>query len=210
MHAQIAIELLSLRLLASRLHEGAELLRGLGDFSRSWKSELPVDAVEAVKRVRRYFANANAPLSRLRNKMGYHQDADIAQAALGTIGDEELVDYHGQYFATTLYMSAEALNLRAIAVLLDTDTAREALNILAEDALKMLGDTNLACQGYHGWFLENHIIPWHPLKRGEIIDLVGVPDHDAVIVPFFVSFDKLKASVDARGDRDGGNGSAPS
>jgi len=197
-YAQIATELLNLRLLASRLHEGAALFRKLGEFSRTWKDELPEDAVDAVKRILTYFASKSAPLSRLRNKMGFHQDRDLAKASLDSIGDEELVDYHGQFYATTLYMSAEALNLRALMHLLEAGTAREALNILSDDAQRILGDTNKTCQGYHSWFLQTHITPHHPLAKGEIIPLVGAPAFEDVVVPFFVNFDNLKARVDAR------------
>lgn len=210
MHAQIASELLNLRLLASRLHEGASLLRRLGTFSQTWKKDLDAETVAAVGRVLRYFADGEAPLSRLRNKMGFHQDSGVAQAALDTIGDDELVDYHGRFYATTLYMSAEALNLRALAVLLGTDTAREALNRLAEDALQILSDTNNVCQGYHRWFLDTHIVPQHPLSEGQIIQLNGVLAHDEVMIPFFVNFDRLKDDVDARAAATGGPTPSPS
>jgi|GEM_PF-5070615 len=195
-HAAIATELLNLRLLASRLHEGAALLRQLGTFSRHWQEDLPAEAVAAVKRVRRYFSNSSAPLSRLRHTMGFHQDADVARAALDTIGEQELFDYHGEHFATTLYMSAEVLELRALAVLLGTETAREAINILAEDALEVFGDTNIACQAFHSWFLNIHIVPHHPLDLGETITLTNAPEHDAVIVPFFVSFHTINDGSD--------------
>ncbi|HEX4738816.1 MAG TPA: hypothetical protein VH331_14775 [Allosphingosinicella sp.] len=197
LHGQIVTELVNLRFLAGRLHEGAALLRKLGTFSRTWEEEVTPDAVEAAKRVKRYFATSSAPLSRLRHKLGFHQDEEVARAALGTISDEELIDYHGEYYATTLYMSAQALDLRALSSLLGT-TAREALNILSEDAISMLGDTNVICQAYHSWFLLKYIVPHHPLGEGQRIHLDGVPDHDAIVVPFFVSFDKVKATLDAR------------
>ncbi len=199
MHAQIAIELLNLRMLASRLHESAGLMKKLGLFLKGWKEELEPDAVAAVDNLRKYFSNGSAPLSLLRNKMGFHQDHALAEQSIETLGEEELIDYHGQYYVNTIYMSAEALNLRGLAHLLGTGTVREALNLLAEDALKAMSWTYDACQGYHSWFLQKHMVPFHPFEKGEQIALGDAPAIDDIQLPFFADVEDLKARVDERG-----------
>jgi hypothetical protein len=197
-HAQIAVELLNLRMLASRLHEGANLMKKLGQFLEEWKQELSPDAVAAVGNLRKYFSNGSAPLSRLRNKMGFHQDHALAEQSVETLGEEELVDYHGQYYVNTIYMSAEALNLRGLAHILGIETAREALNLLIGDALQAMSWTYDACQGYHSWFLEKHIVPYHPFERGQAIPLDRALAFDDVQTPFFLNVDALKERVDNR------------
>jgi hypothetical protein len=203
MHGQIATEFLNLRLLASRLSEGHELLKELGKFLPSWKEDLPSEAVSAVKNVRTYFNKSQAPLRLLRNKLGFHQDIDLATESLDGIADEELIDYRGRFYATTLFMSAEVLHLRALAILFEVQSSKEALAILAADALRMLGEFYEVCRGYHEWFMETHIIPTHSIAHGEKISLASAPAFDAIVTPFFVNFEKLKQQVDARAeDRD--------
>jgi hypothetical protein len=199
LHAQAAIELLNLRMLASRLHEGAGLMKKLGLFLKDWKKELEPGAVAAADNLRKYFSNGAAPLSRLRNKMGFHQDQALAEEALETLGEPELIDYHGEHYVNTIYMSAEALNLRGLAHLLVTETAREALNLLAADALKAMSWTYEACQGYHSWFLQKHIVPHHPFDLGRPISLDKALVIDEVRLPFFLNIEAMKARVDERG-----------
>lgn len=197
-HAQIAIELLNLRMLASRLHEGASLMKKIGLFLKSWKDELEPDAVAAAEKLRKYFSSGAAPLSRLRNKMGFHQDQALAEQSLETLGEPELIDYHGQNYINTIYMSAEALNLRGLAHLVGSDSAREALNLLAEDALRAMSWTYDACQGYHSWFLQKHVVPHHPFEQGRMIPLDDALSLDDVQLPFFLNVDAMKARVERR------------
>lgn len=195
--AQISVEFLNLRLLASRLHEGANLFRAMGTFSKSWKTELDPGTVAAIGTIKSYFDGNKAPLSRLRNKIGFHQDRDLAQEAMDTIADPELFDYRGQHFANTVFVSAEVLSLRSLAILLDVATTREALDVLAADVLKVVGWTYAACQGYHDWFLNLHILPHHPLENGTMLDL-SAPAFGDILVPFFADMAEVAERVSRR------------
>lgn len=199
-HGQIASEFLNLRFLGARLSEGAELLKELGTFLPSWKQDLPEDAVAAVKKIRRYFDKKQAPLRLLRNKLGFHQDVELARQSLDGIADSELVDYRGQFFATTLFMSAEVLHLRALALLLEIDSSKEALNVVAEDVMTLLSEFHCVCQGYHGWFMATHVLPEFGLDHGEVLSLANAPLIEDVVTPFFANFDTMKERVVARTD----------
>ncbi len=199
MHGQIAAEFLNLRLLASRLSEGFELLKELGTFLPTWKIDLGDDAVAGTKAIRQYFDKKDAPLRLLRNKLGFHQDVALAKQSLDGIADTDMIDYRGQFFATTLFMSAETLHLRALAILFDMESSRDALNLLSYDVQRMLGEFYRVCQGYHDWFMTLHVVPVFGLENGQLISLDGAPKADDIVTPFFVNFDDMKARVDARG-----------
>lgn len=200
MHGQIAAEFLNLRLLASRLSEGFELLKKLGTFLPTWKTDLDDDAVAAIKAIRQYFDKKDAPLRLLRNSLGFHQDVELAKQSLNGIVDTEMVDYRGQFFATTLFMSAETLHLRALAILFDMESSRDALNLLADHVQRMLGQFYRVCQGYHDWFMMLHVVPVFGLENGQMILLDDAPKADDIVTPFFVNFDDVKTRVDAQGD----------
>lgn len=199
-HAQIAVEFLNLRLLASRLHEGANLFRGMGQFSRDWEKELNPGAVKAAGCIKSYFASKQAPLSLLRNRIGFHQDRSLAEEAIDTISDDELFDYRGQHFANTVFISAEVLSLRSLAILLEMPTTREALDVLATDVLTVIGWTYAACQGYHDWFLARHILPHHPLENGTMLNL-SAPSFGDILVPFFADMAEMAETVRERAPR---------
>ncbi|KTE83819.1 hypothetical protein ATE72_11780 [Sphingopyxis sp. HXXIV] len=112
---------------------------------------------------------------------------------MAQIGDEELADYHGQFFATTLYMSAETLHLGALAQLCGLDSTKAALARLMEDVLQMIGDIHIVCQSYQTWFLETYIVPHHPFTNGQRIALDDAPLSEEVFTPFFLNFDDLRA-----------------
>lgn len=174
-------------------------MKKLGLFLKTWKTELEPDAVAAADQLRKYFSNGAAPLSRLRNKMGFHQDQALAEESLETLGEPELIDYHGEQQLNTIYLSAEALNLRGLAHLFGTDTAREALNLLAGDAFRAMSWTYDACQGYHSWFLQKHVVPHHPFELRQLISLDEALAIDKVQLPFFLNADAMKARVEERG-----------
>jgi hypothetical protein len=201
MHGQIATEFLNLRLLASRLSEGFELLKEMGRFLPSWKSDLSEEAVDGMQAIRSYFNQSEAPLRLIRNKLGFHQDVALARQSLAGIGEDELVDYRGRFYATTLFMSAEALHLRALAILFGVESSREALSILAEDSLRLLGEFNKVCQGYHDWFMGAHILPEFGPERAERISLESAPAIEDIVTPFFANFAGMKAQFDAQVER---------
>jgi len=196
--AQLAAQILYLRFLAGRLHEGQSFYKCLKSVLPSWKADLPEQAVSAIKSLNTYFNGNNSTITRLRKKVGFHADFDMFEESLLHIEGPHIEEFIGNTAANTLFMSAEIANLAALPSIVGTQTRREGLNTLIKDCLQAMGWTYDACQGYHQWFLAAYVFPHVSLQtEGSLVDMTGMPAFEDLRFQFFANFDGLSSSLEA-------------
>lgn len=190
--ARLAAQLLNLRLLASRLHEGEKFYRRLKGVLRTWQEDLPGEAVSAIKSITKYFDGNNSPLSVLRRKIGFHSDYDFIMASLGDIGETHLEEFIGDVTLNTIFMSGETANIAALPSIVDGASASEALKRLIGDCLQAMAWTYDACQGYHRWFLNRYVLLHvSAIEDGPLVDLTDAPAFEDLRFRFFANTDGL-------------------
>lgn len=190
--ARLAAQLLNLRLLASRLHEGEKFYRRMKGVLRTWQKDLPVEAVSAIKSITKYFEGNSSPLSVLRRKIGFHSDYDFIMASLGDISETHIEEFIGDVTLNTIFMSGETANIAALPSIVEGATASEALKRLVSDCLQAMAWTYDACQGYHHWFLNRYILPHVPaIEEGPLVDMTDAPAFEDLRFQFFVDAESL-------------------
>lgn len=190
--ARLAAQVLNLRMLASRLHEGKSFYTRLKGVLRTWKQDLPEEAVSAIMSLTRYFDGNGSPLSVLRRKIGFHSDYEFIVASLGDIGETHIEEFIGDTVLNTIFMSGETANIAALPSIVEGATAREALNRLTGDCLQAMEWTYDACQGYHRWFLNRYVLPHVPaIEDGPLVDLTDAPRFEELRFRFFANADGL-------------------
>ena len=190
--ARLAAQILNLRLLASRLHEGEKFYRHLKGVVRTWQEDLPDEAVSAIKSLTKYFDGNNSPLSILRRKIGFHSDYKFIMASLGDIGETHLEEFVGDTILNTIFMSGEIANIAALPSIVSGASASEALKRLVGDCLQAMAWTYDACQGYHRWFLNCYVLPHIPtIEDGPLVDLTDAPAFEDLRFRFFANADGL-------------------
>lgn len=190
--ARLAAQLLNLRLLASRLHEGEKFYRRLKRVLRTWQEDLPDEAVSAIKSITKYFDGNSSPLSVLRRKIGFHSDHDFIMASLGDIGETHLEEFIGDVTLNTIFMSGETANIAALPSIVGGESASGALKRLISDCLQAMAWTYDACQGYHRWFLNRYVLPHVPaIKDGPLVDLTDAPAFKDLRFRFFANTEGL-------------------
>lgn len=190
--ARLAAQILNLRLLASRLHEGQSFYTHLKRTVPTWKKDLPDEAVLAIKSLNKYFSGNGSPLSVLRRKIGFHSDYDFIMSSLGDIGETHLEEFIGDTILNTIFMSGEVANIAALPLITNDGSSREALNRLIGDCLRAMEWTYDACQGYHSWFLNRYVFPHvATIEDGTLVDLTGAPNFEDLRFQFFANADSL-------------------
>lgn len=190
--ARLAAQILNLRLLASRLHEGQSFYKRLKRVLPGWKQVLSEGAVTAIGSLHSYVSSNDALLTRLRKKIGFHADFDVFEEGLRHLEGPHLEELIGDTAANTLFMSGEAANLAALPWIARTDTRREGLSLLLADATKATAWTYDACHGYHEWFLNEYVFPrTRPGVEVSAVNLGGVPDFEMLRFRFFADFDSV-------------------
>jgi hypothetical protein len=196
--ARLAAQILNLRFLAGRLHEGQSFYTNLKSALPSWKKDLPDQAVSAISLLNKYFSSNNSTITRLRKKIGFHADFDMFEESLSYIEGPHIEEFIGDTAANTLFMSAEIANLAALPRIIGTQTRREGLNTLIKDCLQAMEWTYDACHGYHQWFLNAYVFP-HVSRQngGSLVDMTGMPAFEDLRFQFFANFDSLASSLEA-------------
>jgi hypothetical protein len=85
-----AVAMLLQRILAGRLHEGWKLLSRHAKLIRSsYETDFSKSAREGLNSARSYFGSSKNHLAAVRNKLGFHADANLADEAYERLSTKE-------------------------------------------------------------------------------------------------------------------------
>lgn len=178
--AAAAQTLLTLRMLAGRLHVAHEMLSANKalqaackdtNFRSDWKS------------IGAYFSKDNV-IKAIRNQVAFHNSAELAERAYERLGDLEFNEYFTGHVGACLFGSAQAILVTSIRELVGEDDYYVALDRVMEDVLTIASTFNALAHKYLMMFWSAHV------DQGEGVagERVMIPSPQSVAeikVPFF-------------------------
>lgn len=157
--ADSAIAMLIQRLLAGRLYEGWNLLKGFSKrFREEYEPNLDEEARAAIKSLRQYFGSKRSLLAQVRDKIGFHADKSIAEVAYDRLGEtEDLGSYICTTLGNTLHLTPELMHYEAICNITGESEFVEAMNALWRDTQTQVSSFNKVLNSFTVQFAERYL-----------------------------------------------------
>lgn len=113
--------LLFLRLLAGRLYEGHNLIKGSSRMLReSYEPLFEEKTRDGAEKLRKYFANKNCFIKNVRQKLAFHSDSSVALAAYNRIPESsDIGDYLTEAWGNSMHFTPEIMHYEALGHLAD-------------------------------------------------------------------------------------------
>ncbi|MCL6250053.1 hypothetical protein M3P36_03180 [Altererythrobacter sp. KTW20L] len=157
--ADSAMAMLIQRLLAGRLYEGWNLMKGFaGRMKEAYEPDLSEDARDALKSLRGYFGSKKSHLAQVRNKVGFHADAELAEVAFGRLSDvEDLGSYICRTLGNTIHITPELMYYEAICEITGEPDFVKGMNILWSETQSQVSHLNSLMNGFTVVFAERYL-----------------------------------------------------
>lgn len=139
-----AFAMLFLRMVAGRLYEGSSLLNKFARMLKSsYEPHFNSESRAAVDRIRKYFGRSDNLMKAVRNKMAFHADVDVAQAAYARIPEhEDIGDYLTPTLGNSMHYTPEIMHYEMLGHLAGGVTHEEGTKQLYEHAKSLVPDFN--------------------------------------------------------------------
>ena len=175
--ADSAVAMLIQRLLAGRLYEGWKLFQAFsGRFREAYEDDLDLEAKKAARSLRKYFGSSKSLLAQVRNKIGFHSDAPIAQASFAQISDaEDLGSYICQTVGNTLHLTPEIIHYETVCSITGEPDFINAINLLWRDTRNQVSDFNTVLNAFTVLFARRYLPDALANLAGEYDDIHAEP-----------------------------------
>lgn len=148
--ADSAMVMLIQRLLAGRLYEGWNLLKGFGKHVRGfYEPELSAGSNAALKSLRAYFGKGSNHIAQVRNKIGFHADKLIADAAYANLSDDEdLGSYICKTLGNTIHITPELMHYEAVCEITGERDFVKSMNFLWRETQNSVSNFNMIISNF--------------------------------------------------------------
>ena len=190
--AGVAAAHVNLRLLAGRLYEGGQLLRGkpAGVVHQVYEGELDPTAVQAHRSIMKYFGRRSNLIGSLRNKVSFHWDHEsIAQAFDEMPDDLVLTDYIAWECGNCLYYSGALLSVGQMTAIAGLDDAGAALERIFNEVTEVANWFETYAQGFMFVFASRYLSPSKDMFARVRQTIDGCPDIQTATLPYFLDTD---------------------
>jgi hypothetical protein len=184
-HVAIAQQLLLIKMLAGRLHEGRALMNKA--FSKrlwnKYKDHLTPNGRTSYVEITR----SGGLLEKIRNKFAFHFDVPVVKDAYAKIpSDATFVDYlAGEQAGHSLHFGGEMLSLAAMIAITGEANGRLALRKIFDETARMATLFSFFIQSFVGVMLSRHLGVTAKELHERRIEVDDDPPIDEVNLPFF-------------------------
>ncbi len=182
--ANVVQALLIAKLLASKLWEASELVRKAfvqTNLSKGYLDAMDKRGQEAFESLQTYFADTENLIKTVRDKFAFHYDPVAIGMGYEHVQDSDLVFYVAGDHANSVYYASEAVANLGMLELIQPGEPQKAMDRLMDETIRVAG-----------WFLRfiNKCMRvamgrYFGDSRIEVVTLKGVPDLEALRIPYF-------------------------
>jgi hypothetical protein len=193
--AAVATAHVNLRLLAGRIFEASELLRGepAGLIYKAYLPDLDATAIEAHRSIMKYFGKPKNLIRKIRNKASFHWDYETLVKAFDEIPDDlSLTDYINLERGNALYYSGALLSMGQVAAIADLHNVGEAMDRLHNDVTEVGSWFASYAEGIMVAFAMRHLSLSEELFTSIRQTLPDCPDIQAATTPYFLDTESIQ------------------